>query len=180
MTRSPRCSRPGSSRFPLLIQDRAFNDDGSIHFTQVGDNPDIHPYWDPEYFGDTIMVNGKVWPRLRVERRQYRFRIINASNARFYNLKLSNGMSFTQIGGDGSYLPAPATLTETLIAPAERQDILIDFSHVRGRERRSSCRTPRTSRSRAAIPPIRPRRVRSCDSTCRTRDRSLRAPCRPR
>ncbi len=77
------------------------------------------------------MVNGKVWPRLRVERRQYRFRIINASNARFYNLSLSNGMSFTQIGADGSYLPAPATLTEALIAPAERRDILIDFSHVR-------------------------------------------------
>ena len=121
----------GRFEIPLLIQDRAFNDDGSIHFTQVGDNPDIHPYWDPEYFGDTIMVNGKVWPRLRVDRRQYRFRIINASNARFYNLKLSNGMSFTQIGGDGSYLPAPATLTEALIAPAERLDILIDFSNLR-------------------------------------------------
>ena len=120
----------GRFEFPLLIQDRAFNDDGSIHFTQVGDNPDIHPYWDPEYFGDTIMVNGKVWPRLKVERRQYRFRIINASNARFYNLKLSNGMSFTQIGADGSYLPVPATLTEALIAPAERRDILIDFSNV--------------------------------------------------
>ena len=53
---------------------------------------------------------------MKVERRQYRFRIVNASNARFYNLKLSNGMSFIQIGGDGSYLPAPATLTEALIA----------------------------------------------------------------
>jgi FtsP/CotA-like multicopper oxidase with cupredoxin domain len=60
----------GRFEIPLLIQDRAFNDDGSIHFTQVGDNPDIHPYWDPEYFGDAIMVNGKVWPRLRVARRQ--------------------------------------------------------------------------------------------------------------
>ena len=120
----------GRFEIPLLIQDRAFNDDGSIHFTQVGDNPDIHPYWDPEYFGDTIMVNGKVWPRLKVDRRQYRFRIINASNARFYNLKMSNGMSFIQIGGDGSYLPAPVTLTEALVAPAERIDILVDFSNV--------------------------------------------------
>ena len=120
----------GKFEIPLLIQDRAFNDDGSIHFTQEGDNPDIHPYWDPEYFGDTIMVNGKVWPRLKVERRQYRFRLIDASNARFYNLKLSNGMSFTQIGGDGSYLPAPAILKEALMAPAERLDILIDFSNV--------------------------------------------------
>jgi FtsP/CotA-like multicopper oxidase with cupredoxin domain len=121
----------GRFEIPLMIQDRAFNDDGSIHFTQEGNNPDVHPYWDPEYFGDTIMVNGKVWPRLKVARRQYRFRIINASNARFYNLKLSNGMSFTQIGGDGSYLPAPVTLTESLIAPAERVDILLDFSTLR-------------------------------------------------
>ena len=121
----------GRFEIPLLIQDRAFNDDGSIHFTQEGNNPGVHPYWDPEYFGDTIMVNGKVWPHLRVARRQYRFRIINASNARFYNLKLSNGMSFTQIGGDGSYLPAPVTLTEALVAPAERLDILVDFSNMR-------------------------------------------------
>ena len=120
----------GKYEIPLILQDRAFNGDGSIHFTQVGDNPGIHPYWDPEYFGDTILVNGKVWPNLRVDRHQYRLRFINASNARFYNLKLSNGMSFTQIGGDGSYLPAPVTLTEALIAPAERLDLLIDFSRV--------------------------------------------------
>jgi spore coat protein A, manganese oxidase len=120
----------GKFEMPLMLTDRAFNTDGSIHFTAVGDNPDIHPYWDPEYFGDTIMVNGKVWPNMKVERRQYRFRIVDGSNARFYNLKLSNGMSFIQIGADGSYLPAPATLTEALIAPAERADILIDFSNV--------------------------------------------------
>ena len=83
-------------------------------------------------------------------RRQYRFRIINASNARFYNLKLSNGMSFTQIGGDGSYLPSPVTLTESLVSPAERVDILIDFSNrARGHEE-SSSRTPPISHSLAA------------------------------
>ena len=120
----------GKYEIPLMLHDRAFNTDGSIHFTQVGANPDIHPYWDPEYFGDVILVNGKAWPNLRVDRHQYRFRIVNGSNARFYNLKLSNGMSFTQIGGDGSYLPAPVTLTEALVAPAERIDILIDFSRV--------------------------------------------------
>jgi spore coat protein A, manganese oxidase len=120
----------GKYEIPLMLHDRAFNSDGSIHFTQVGDNPDIHPYWDPEYFGDVILVNGKAWPNLRVDRHQYRFRIVNGSNARFYNLKLSNGMSFIQIGGDGSYLPAPVTVTEALVAPAERLDILIDFSRV--------------------------------------------------
>jgi FtsP/CotA-like multicopper oxidase with cupredoxin domain len=120
----------GKYEMPLMLADRAFNSDGSIHFTQVGDNPDIRPYWDPEYFGDTILVNGKVWPTMKVDRHQYRFRIVNGSNARFYNLKLSNGMSFVQIGADGSYLPAPATLTEALVSPAERADILIDFSRV--------------------------------------------------
>src|SRR5260370_25344506 len=106
----------------------AFNSGGSIHFAQVGANPDIRPYWDPEYLGDVILVNGKAWPTLRVDRHQYRFRIVNGSNARFYDLKLSNGMSFIQIGGDSSYLPAPVTVTEALVAPAERIDILIDFS----------------------------------------------------
>ncbi len=120
----------GRFEMPLMLSDRAFNSDGSTHFTVVGDNPGIHPYWDPEYFGDTISVNGKVWPNMKVERRQYRFRIVDGSNARLYNLSLSNGMPFIQIGADGSYLPAPATLTEALIAPSERMDILIDFSNV--------------------------------------------------
>lgn len=120
----------GKFEMPLMLSDHAYNTDGSIHFTQVGDNPGIHPYWDPEYFGDTIEVNGEVWPNMKVERHQYRFRIVDGSNARFYNLKLSNGQSFIQIGADGSYLPHPVTLTQALIAPAERADILIDFSNL--------------------------------------------------
>ena len=75
-------------------------------------------------------MNGKVWPNLDVERRQYRFRILNASNARFYNMSLSNGQSFIQIGSDGGYLPKPVTLTSLMVSPAERVDILIDFSQV--------------------------------------------------
>jgi len=121
----------GEFDMPLMLTDRAFNSDGSIHFTTVGDNPDVHPYWDPEYFGDTIMVNGKAWPNMNVQRRQYRFRIIDGSNARFYNLALSNGMSFTQVGADGSYLPAPVTLKSIFLAICERADILIDFSNLR-------------------------------------------------
>lgn len=77
------------------------------------------------------MVNGKVWPNLDVERRQYRFRLLNGSNARFYNLRLSNGMSFIQIGTDGGFLKKPVTLDALLLAPAERADILIDFSGVK-------------------------------------------------
>ncbi len=120
----------GKFDMPLVLLDRAFNTDGSIHFTQVGDNPASHPYWDPEYFGDEITVNGKVWPNLKVNRREYRFRIVDGSNARFYDLSLSNGMTFTVIGADGSYLRAPAVVSHVLIAPSQRMNILIDFSQV--------------------------------------------------
>jgi len=118
----------GKYEMPLAIQDRSFNADGSLAFPNAGVNPDDHPYWFPEFFGNTIMVNGKVWPNMNVDRGQYRFRIVDGSNARFYNLTLSNGMSFTQIGVDGGYLRAPVTLKNLTIAPGERADILVDFS----------------------------------------------------
>lgn len=120
----------GKYEIPVVIQDRSFNTDGSFAFPSLGINPDIHPYWVPEFFGDTITVNGKVWPNLNVERRQYRFRVLNGSNARFYNLQFSNKMTFTQIGSDGGYLPSPVNLTSLLLAPGERADILVDFSRV--------------------------------------------------
>src|ERR1051325_1066051 len=49
----------GAQEIPLIIQDRSFNKDGSLFFTTEGNNPDVHPYWDPEFFGNTIIVNGK-------------------------------------------------------------------------------------------------------------------------
>jgi len=113
---------------PLVIQDRTFNSEGTFFFPNVGINPDVHPYWVPEFFGDTIMVNGLVWPNLNVEPTKYRFRLLNGSNARFYTLSLSNAQTFVQIGTDGGYLPSPVTLNELTIAPGERADILIDFS----------------------------------------------------
>ncbi len=124
------CLPSGKYEIPLVIQDRMFNTDGSLLFTNVGNIPEVHPYWNPEFFGDTIMVNGKVWPNLNVGRRQYRFRILNGSNARFYHLYLSNNMPFLQIGGDGGFLPKPVQLTSLLIAPGERADILVDFSQL--------------------------------------------------
>ena len=124
------CLPTGKYEIPLVIQDRMFNTDGSLLFTNVGNIPDVHPYWNPEFFGDTIMVNGKVWPNLDVDRHQYRFRVLNGSNARFYNLRMSNNMSFIQIGSDGGFLPKPVELTSVLIAPAERVDILVDFSKL--------------------------------------------------
>ena len=120
----------GEFEIPIVIQDRSFYTDGSLRFDNVGDNPDMHPYWTPEFFGDAIMVNGKVWPNLNVKQRQYRLRFLNGSNARFYNLTLSNGLPFVQIGSDGGFLPNPVTLDSMFMAPAERFDVIVDFSRV--------------------------------------------------
>ena len=76
----------GKYEIPLAIQDRVFNDDGTFNFPVEPTNPDVHPYWGPEFFGDTIMVNGLVWPKMDVDRAAYRFRILDGSTARFYNL----------------------------------------------------------------------------------------------
>jgi spore coat protein A, manganese oxidase len=116
------------NEIPLILQDKSFNHDGSLYYETVGDNPSIHPYWVPEFYGNTITVNGKVWPNLNVKPQQYRFRLVNGSTARFYHLKLSNQQKFIQIGSDGGYLPQPVELSSLLISPAERADILIDFS----------------------------------------------------
>lgn len=121
----------GPYEIPIVIQDRSFNEDGSLLFPSNGVDPDVHPYWRPAFVGNTIMVNGRVWPNLNVERRQYRFRILNGSNSRTYNLKLSNNQSFIQIGSDGGFLPFPVTLTELLLSPGERADVLVDFSMLK-------------------------------------------------
>jgi FtsP/CotA-like multicopper oxidase with cupredoxin domain len=119
----------GDYEIPLLIADRSFNTDGSLNYPTVGLNPAVNPYWNVS-MGNTNIVNGKVWPNLDVERRQYRFRLLNVANQRFYEFRLSNGQSFTMIGSDGGYLPKPAVLTSLALGPTERGDILIDFSKL--------------------------------------------------
>lgn len=131
----------GPYEIPLAIQDKMFTADGQLWYPNVGDNPE-HPIWTPEFFGNTILVNGKVWPYLNVEPRKYRFRMLNGSNARFYSLALAErvtsarGPAFYQIGTDGGYLFEPVVLNDPgnpmslrlLMAPAERADVIIDFS----------------------------------------------------
>jgi len=123
----------GKYEVPLAIQDRTFMTNGELWFPTVGINPTMHPYWFPEFFGNTIMVNGLVWPNMNVDRGVYRFRLLDGSNARFYTISLLNRatntlLPFIQIGSDGGYLKAPAPLTSLTIAPGERADILVDFS----------------------------------------------------
>ena len=135
----------GRYEVPLMIQDRSLNSDGSLLYpVQVPGDPDIPPVWVPEFFGDAVLVNGKVWPYLEVEPRKYRFRMLNGSNARFYHLTLNEstatgdslgrpGPRFVQIGTDGGFLTAPVQLTELTVGPAERFDVVIDFSGAFGK-----------------------------------------------
>ncbi|KAF0901318.1 hypothetical protein E2562_039373 [Oryza meyeriana var. granulata] len=112
----------------LMLADRSFYADGSIYMNYTGDNPNIHPQWQPEYFGEAITVNGKAWPFLAIARRRYRFRIINTSNASFFNLSLTNDLPFTVVGSDTNYLSKPITATSLLVSVAETFDVVIDFS----------------------------------------------------
>lgn len=120
----------GEYEMPLAIQDRTFLTDGSLYYPTTGSNPDVNPYWQPMFLGNTIIVNGETWPNMNVKQGQYRFRILDGSNSRFYSLSFSNGMAFTMIGTEGGYLKAAAKLTSKDIAPGERLDILVDFSNV--------------------------------------------------
>ncbi|HEX9635635.1 MAG TPA: multicopper oxidase [Candidatus Limnocylindria bacterium] len=142
---------PGTRYFeiPLAIQDRSFTTDGSLFypdsrafFDEFGGpyipDSDVSPIWNPEFFGNTMLVNGKTWPALAVEPRRYRFRILNGCTGRFLILKLvtdalaarpvSAALPFRQIGAEGGFLPAPIELDRLLIAPAERADVIVDFS----------------------------------------------------
>jgi spore coat protein A, manganese oxidase len=118
----------GAYEIPLVIQDRQFNTDGTFLYP----TSDIEGVtWIGEYFGDVMLVNGKVWPFLNVEPRMYRFRILNGCNARFLNLDLS-GLDFWQIGAEGGMWDIPVLTRRLVLAPAERADVIVDFSRFAG------------------------------------------------
>ena len=118
----------------LAIQDRMFTSTGQLFYPSAaeeeeGEEDDVPgPTILPEMFGDFILVNGMAWPVLDVEPRQYRFRMLNGSDSRFYNLSLSTGQQFIQIGSDQGLLYSPFAMNQMLIAPGERKDIILDFS----------------------------------------------------
>jgi bilirubin oxidase len=126
---------------PIAIQDRSFNADGSLFYPASRaffdkftgpyvPRSDIAPIFNPEVFGNAMVVNGRTWPFLEVEPRRYRLRLLNGCNARFLILKLSNGMPFWQIGVEGGFLQAPVQRRQLLLAPAERADVIVDFTGV--------------------------------------------------
>jgi spore coat protein A, manganese oxidase len=120
----------GQYEIPLVIFDRAFFTDGELSFPRVSTNPG-NAYWQAGDGANTVLVNGKVWPNLNVEPRQYRFRTLAAGNTRTFNVALDRAgtpVPFTLIGSDGGYLPAPQVVTNVQLAMTERADMLVDFS----------------------------------------------------
>jgi spore coat protein A, manganese oxidase len=118
----------GAYEIPLVFQDRQFNPDGTL-FYPASDIPDVT--WIGEYFGDAMLVNGKVWPYFDVEPRQYRFRVLNGCNARILALDLG-GPPFWQIGADGGLWDVPVATKQLVLAPAERADVIVDFTKFAG------------------------------------------------
>jgi spore coat protein A len=118
----------GAYEIPLVIQDRQFNADGTFRYP-VSDIEGAT--WIGEYFGDVMLVNGKVWPYLDVEPRMYRLRFLNGCNARILNLDIA-GPAFWQIGAEGGLFDVPVAVKQLVLAPAERADVLVDFSRFAG------------------------------------------------
>jgi spore coat protein A, manganese oxidase len=121
---------------PLMICDRAFAEDGSFDYPAVDptlrETPGTKGDFISGVLGDCILVNGAPWPMLEVTNTRYRFRILNASNARRYELLLEprpqEGPSFVQIGSDLGLLPEPVDHDRIAISQAERFDVVIDFA----------------------------------------------------
>jgi FtsP/CotA-like multicopper oxidase with cupredoxin domain len=168
---APQLNDPADTDYyeiPLAIQDRSFNEDGSLFYPdnraffeglepdqlQIPFRPaqveydgvsvglsDVPPIWNPEFFGNTMLVNGHTWPYLDVEPRRYRLRLLNGMQSRFLILKMVEGdgvpadpvaepaaLDFWQIAAEESFLPEPVELEEVLMGPAERADVIVDFS----------------------------------------------------
>ncbi len=137
---------------PIVIQDRSFNADGSLFYPDtreffdgivsplIPNGPEAEqfsPIWNPEFFGNTMMVNGNTWPFQTVEQRRYRLRFLNGCQSRFLILDFDKipGIEVWAIGNEGGFLSAPVNLTATnrnrlLMALAERADLIVDFTNV--------------------------------------------------
>jgi spore coat protein A len=129
----------GEKEVPLVIADRTFREDGSLYYPSIDpslkEEPGTFSHAINGMFGDTILVNGAPWPQMEVSNTRYRFRVLNASNARFYDLALDppppGGKPFVQVGSDGGLLEAPVAHDRILASPAERFDLVVDFSRYR-------------------------------------------------
>ncbi|RDS81431.1 multicopper oxidase family protein [Dyella psychrodurans] len=120
----------GDYDIPLILCDRLVAQDGQLYYP-VSDDPDAP--WVMQCNGNLPLCNGKIFPYLDVEPRRYRFRIINVANTSFFDLSLSQEQAFQQIGTDQGLLPAPLERTRVELYPAERADVIVDFSKLAGK-----------------------------------------------
>ena len=166
---APALGDPPGMRYheiPIAIQDRSFDVDGSLFYPEnraffeelgplqlqipfipelaLGGEPsDVSPIWNPEFFGNMTVVNGRTWPFLDVDAMRYRLRFLNGCQSRFLILRLVTATdpndastwqqvpgAFWQIGAEQGFLPAPLQLDELLMGPAERADVIVDFGAI--------------------------------------------------
>ncbi|MEU4571376.1 multicopper oxidase family protein [Nonomuraea sp. ATR24] len=128
----------GPRELPLMIADRAFTADGGLDYPSLDPTLRGRPGVREEYLagvlGDVILVNGAPWPVHEADAARYRLRLLNASNARHYELEAVTGdgrrLDLVQIGADQGLLAAPVTHRVLPMAPAERHDVVVDFSGV--------------------------------------------------
>ncbi|MBS1803663.1 MAG: multicopper oxidase family protein [Acidobacteria bacterium] len=134
----------GDYEIPLVVQDRTVDDKGQLVYAPMNDDgvPLAPGIWGPEFLGKCPVINGKICPYLNVEPRLYRLRVLNGANTRFFDLRFNLArraadipslLMFSQIGSDGGLLPKPETKRSILLGPAERADLLVDFTGFEGK-----------------------------------------------
>ncbi|MGE6612899.1 multicopper oxidase family protein [Peribacillus sp. NPDC076916] len=116
----------GEDDFPIILQDKKFTDDKQLDYNKVMNEDGTT--------GDTLLINGVVNPKLKADREKVRLRILNGSNMRGYTLHFDNNMEFQQIASDGGFLNKPNSTKELEIAPAERVEVIVDLTKVKGNE----------------------------------------------
>ncbi len=115
----------GVDDLPIILQDRSLDSDGALQYAPVG------PGRMAGVRGDTLLVNGVIAPVARAPAGIVRLRLLNAANARNFELAFSDRRTFHVIASDGGYLPAPVAMNGLTIAPGERFELLVDFSDGR-------------------------------------------------
>jgi FtsP/CotA-like multicopper oxidase with cupredoxin domain len=133
----------GAYDIPLVVQDKRFTDGGDILYPAAPAS--TNGPWLGEYFGDCMLVNGRIWPALTVEPAMYRLRLLNGSNARILDLDISGAPMYV-IGSEGGFLPEgtePVPINHVVMAPAERYDVIVDFRRLAGQTVHMKNHTPR-------------------------------------
>lgn len=147
----PRHLPSGPYEFEMAVQDRQFDTNSQLYFPDGSDpncgtgteldpclngpppNPDVHPFWIPEFVGDVAVVNGTPWPFMDVEPRRYLLHVLNGCNGRFLNMTFGAAPVWV-IGADDAFLDRPVRVSSVFLAPGERADIIVNFKPLAGQE----------------------------------------------